>query len=108
MKKFIFVCCCMLVLSACNQPYEDPKYRYKTLKPTVIPYTSWLKDKDAAEKKATADMDYYAKDACKSSGQGWRYKELKNSGEMECKESSEGHQCRRIKFEVECYQIDER
>lgn len=106
MKKIVFVYCFLLVLSACIQPDSPPKYRYQTIKPDIIPYTSWLKSKEAAMKKATTEMDYYAKDGCKSVGQGWRITEIKNTGEMECEETSEGHHCRRINVEVECRQID--
>lgn len=108
MKKSIFVSGCLLVLSACNQPYDEPRYDYKTIKPNLIPYSDWRKDKNAAIDLADSKLDYNAKSSCRSMSQTWNLKEIKNRGEMDCEESTEGYQCRRKNIEVVCRKLNER
>lgn len=108
MRRLIVLCYCLLVLSACNQPYDAPQYDVKTIKPKLIPYTAWKKDKDAAIKLATLEIDRNAKNSCRSIDTGWSLKEVKSSGEMDCEETSVGHRCRRKNIELVCRQINMR
>jgi len=94
MNRLIFACCCLLVLSACNQPYEAPRYEYKTKKPNIAPYTGWKKDKDTAMNEIVSKRESDAKVSCRHIGVGWSLHEIKNQGEIECEETPNGHRCR--------------
>ena len=102
MKKFIVSCCCLLVLSACNQPNDAPKYATETVELKNILYTDWRKTKDAAIKQATNEMKQDAKAQCRRIDASWYLKEISKPGEMECEETSDGHRCKRVNVEMVC------
>lgn len=107
MNKLLVVCFCVLLVSACRAPDDEPVYRYKT-KTYNTPYTFAKKDKQAAEKTARKELKIEMKSACRSFGTGWYLKETKSEGTLSCKETPEGHRCRFDNVILECRQLDER
>lgn len=104
MKKVFFAIVCLLV-TACGKESAPAQYKYKTIEVTSI-YTNWKKDKNAAMKKAESEFDRFTKSACRETiAKGWSLVEVKNPGEMNCEELSEGHHCRKKNVKLECREV---
>ncbi len=108
MKIVFFSVLCLLV-AACSREDgpTEPKYNYKIVKVDSI-YTNWKKDQKTAMEKAESELAQFAKSSCRRQiSAGWSIVQIKNKGEMDCSESTEGHHCRKKNVELECREVIE-
>ena len=106
MKKAFFVALCLFI-SACGNETAVTQYNHKTIKLSST-YSDWKKDKDTAIKIADSELVRFTKSACRNQiGRGWSLAEVKNQGEMNCDETSEGFHCRKKNVELVCRQVIE-
>ena len=108
MKRLTVACCCLFVLSACNQPNDAPEYDLQTIDRQFETFSDWKKDKESAMATAIKEMDVASRTNCRSAGVGWAFQAYASEGEMECEESSEGVRCRKKGVTLNCRRINER
>jgi hypothetical protein len=95
---------CLLSLIACS---DETDYDYKLVKDDSI-YSNLADNRQKAMAMAEKKLIPYAKSACRRLiSNGWFLSEIKDSGEMNCAETAEGHICRKKNLVLECRRVAE-
>jgi hypothetical protein len=105
MKKALLFCSALLIVSACQDQSSVATYNYNDLTVTSS-YGRFAEDNASAQKKGQLEFKSNSRSVCrKEFGGGWSLSEIKNPGEMNCEEISDGHHCRIKDAQLSCKQV---